>query len=549
MQDRNNRDVRSLLLCKTLLNGNNFLEQSKINNHLLDVSSVTLGDYDGMFVYHIQEQPQNLKLLTMIEQENAKLAEMLTGSAFYHPFYAIYNYSEHIESEDHTSPQEAVDQFWIDTPDGEESNFNFFFSTMIYLRPVNASHKEKSTYREAIFNHLCGLKEEREDFRFIVYHSLDLCDFIIFWKSASIRPVARALQSLCGNESAEIGYSKTVCGINYRNLSRADFDLSRIPEEDDGDNEEVNIVNIQAAARSHVELSHLIEHVMTETGLARSETDGKERFFVLGDYDFLGSFHKATSRDLFKLFQFMTKQEIYNRVFAATASINTQVGIPFTYLPIPAEDLSQSEPSCQEERLTENEQLYSLCLKLHEKLQTTAQDIIAKGHPWVKVILELSNQLVMMSKSYVHDKVCFLLLDSVCALSAWLEKNKGDAEKLQIYEEVIGHYVRGWNRLIDHVVRSDGSLLQSPGYDPIQYNMCVSILEYCIAYFNYVSQYLSAFDGQSTVLDHEALNNPCLISPKLCRRIKTLQIFGESNSGAEPTLIIDLPVSNNCDPL
>jgi len=94
------------------------------------------------------------------------------------------------------------------------------------------------------------------------------------------------------------------------------------------------------------------------------------------------------------------------------------------------------------------------------------------------------------------------------------------------------------------VVRGEGEVCQTPGYEPLIYNMCTSAVEYSNAYAQNLVLYLNSFDKTDGKRES---NWASFVVPKLVKRFKAVQLFHVSRSG-DSLISVAIPFDSILDP-
>ncbi len=510
------RDVRNFLLIKSAIDNSqqiNFEQIFASNTIKQDcLNFLALGEYDGVCVYKIHEiesaTTSSGRLLTAILNENNAISSVYDGTIFVHPLYAMLSY------ETSTQEKEIID-FW------SNFNSNFLFITTIHLKGIEIN---SDTILKAK-NKICQeITDNSANYTFLIYDTLDLSDFIIVWKSNEINPVLNKLKELYFNTNLQIGYIKTTCSLNYSNILADESEYFQYRNKI-SENDMINITTVASGGNLHAIHDN---EVVPST----------ENFFVLGNQDFTTIHREMQTKVMFDMFRSIVKKSVPNEDAHSIVRAITKIGI-----------------NCELKRITTkstNGKLFNICQKLHTRLKCIQNNISdIENFEWVNVSLELTNLMSIMSCSDIYDSLCILLVESVDFYCSWLEfiiSKSHDNEDLQkrLYkeEEYIQSFVRAWKQLIDNVVHSDGITVQVPGYSLSSYNIYNTIIEYSSAYFKKLSHLLSSFDD---VDNNGESQLTFIISPKLCRRIKTTEIF-YFKQDKDSLLSLEIPIPAMLNP-
>ena len=152
------------------------------------------------------------------------------------------------------------------------------------------------------------------------------------------------------------------------------------------------------------------------------------------------------------------------------------------------------------------------------------------------------NAMLDMSRNYVVDGLCYLVLDSVCLFCEEAGRLLSLEQPLSSKQlEGLQRFVRGWGILMEQAGRSDGRFTHVPGFSPPLYDIPAKLLEFYLAFAKMCCRTLQA-GGE----DHSRF--ALLIVPKLCRRIKVDSVFHYREPPCERLLYVDIPLDTLYDP-
>lgn len=531
-------DVRCILLCKSFQGKksayNLYWELSnKLSEEIGDSFSQysIFGEYDGVFSYKI---PSSQKpLLKEIENNNKLLAEQMSDSIFFKSLYLIYPANEKYTEE--------TDKFW-------NTESPFFFVSVIHMDHCCVDLETIKCGREHIIKLIDDKKKEAGTnwvFRYRVYYSLDLSDYIIVWKTEEPAHVMEAIRYLYENSNF-IGYTNTVCALPTQNFDDLEKTKTILGEKKFS-------MSIQAVAKSYSEARKMHKKIVEEME-NKYEIQSKP-CFSMGNDDYLGFFHEVLPAALYDLYYILMNDTNFDN---AILSINTTLAIDgyssgnanVDYENGPVKKLdAKTEESLNNAKAIKLE-LACVCHDIKQEfisLFNENQEVFNRFF-WKKTLVELMVLLDNMSKSTVFDSACFLFLDSTHLFLSFIKylrcKNQTDEELICALKENELHietFIREWEQLINHVVQIDGAFQKTPGYEPLNYNISQSIVEFHNAFAQKVIQYFSSLD-ENNLLGERTTCITSFVVPKLCRRFKTIQWFFD-NRAMDSLLFITIPVS------
>ena len=534
--------VANIVLCRAVLQDGLFLSPEKVGTW--DAKGVdiyaTLGDFDGMFVYPLEPLAGETNFLKQINRENRALASQMRGSMFFSPRYIVHRYAD---QED----RNKINRFWA------VKDHNFFFAANVYLR----DHKESD--KKAIVSKLEEMLHEnaKGQFQYVTYRPMEVSDIMILFKCRSLRPVMDTLHVLYRRFGSKviplendvkfrIGFSSTVCALPWEKLKPENLEASCTDIQAFAPDERIGSIHVRAVLKNIERAEQVEEDVFGRLfapkrlfSCRRSRTS-VSRVFVLGNFDYSASQIDTKTTDVYRFISHILQKINKQQIGGVVASLNTQIGIPFgtDITPAPTMKLVE-EPTL----------LHKTCKTLYEKFRVMLDDERNKNvfsqQSWVMQTLKQVNLLAVMSESCIFDRTCYLVLDSVFFFYTWLEKllatlkdSREIVHCLVRHSRQINHFLNGWSRLMEHIVRVDAAHTITANYDPPADEMCALILECCLFFCKNVAFVLD--DGEPSEELHPYAH---IISPALCRRIKSTEQLGLSQE-TECLRFLEIPIES-----
>lgn len=513
-------DVRCVLLCKTFQAKYDVYDKvySSLKPSIGDSLEyyVSMGEYDGVFTCQINSENN---LLLEISKKNKTFTEKMADSVFFRPLYLIFPRSDGVNK---------VDNFW-----GSEDPF--FFVSIVHTNHCCANFEYKTNGREKIKDFIDKIKKQNEwSFKYRVYYSLDLSDYVILWKATEPAYILGAMRYLHEYTNL-VGYTNTIYSLPRKIIDRETIESS---------GKSKFALTIQAVATSYKSVREANERVVS---LMKEKHKVKANpYFSFGNDDYLGFFSGVTAQEFFDLHKAILKDNYFKD---AILSLNTTISID-AYETAKTNLIKMQNNYVVTDPVEMKERLQRDCHDLKECfIKLLSEDL--KDLPelyWKKPVYELLVLLDNMSKSTVFDSVCFLFLDSVHLFYEYLchlknvENSKEKLYKTLINKELeIEAFIREWEQLADHVVRIDGTFQRTPGYESLNYNMSASIVEYNNAYAQKLIDYFTLIDMKENY-GYRVPKLASFVIPKICRRFKTAQLFYDLK-GMDSLLFITIPVS------
>lgn len=523
----NNLDVRGIVLCKSFQAQRDIYE--KMNDTLpkekfMSLQQyVSLSDYDGIFSFKVRT---GNNLLKEIKYNNKHISDCMCDSIFYKTLYVVYPKQDRDD--------EFAEKFW-------DSIEPFFFITIVHSKFCSADFNYREKYRQLLIDEIRQLKKQSDanQFKYKVYYSLDLSEYVILWKTKEPAHVLKIIQHLYKNSNL-FGYTNTIYALPLEVLENDIKDIGR-----------TNFaLTVQAVANSYEDVSSLHKTIVDSMKKRYNEVSS-ETFFSLGNDDYLGVFPDVSPAAFVDLHKDFIKDL---KLKGAVLSSNTVLAI---------NAYSDEENDDFQSTLTENidnveeflsakkvkERLEQTCNQLKDEFIAVFNDnqtVFAKTS-WKKPVLELLILLDNMSKSTVFDDTCFLFLDSAHLFLYYLKHLIAKYDSNELFyeltqqEENIETFVREWEQLANHVVQIDGILQRTPGYEAINYNISIGIVEYHNAFAQKIISYFAEIEKTELQINRVP-RLASFVVPKMCRNFKTRQCFYDEQ-GKDSMLFVTIPNS------
>lgn len=522
-------DVYCVLLCKSFQGKQNSRDSylslyESLKKEIGETAKQysVFGEYDGVFSVKIKNKKNSL--LKDIESNNRILAKQMSDSIFFKSIYLIYPANEKYTEE--------TDKFW-------NADSSFFLMSIIHMNYCCANLDVKKSGREYIIRTIDDKKQQDDtkwNFRYRVYYSLDLSDYIIVWKTEEPAHVLEAIRHLY-ETSDLIGYTNTICTLPTANFSNIDNVKKTVGKTHFS-------MSIQAVAKSYSEAQAFHSSVM-ESMNGRHKIDSLPSF-SMGNDDYFGFFPDVSPAALYDLYDVLINAENFDK---AILSLNTTLAIDGYTRYRDNNANVDSIISKFDEAKEFKDKLMNACYHMKEEYLDLFKNNseVFDCFFWKKTLMELLILLDNMSKSTVFDSACFLFLDSANLFLSFIKylRNKYSKDEdlicaLTENELHIETFIREWEQLINHVVQIDGAFQKTPGYEPLNYNVSESIVEFHNAFAQKLIRYFSSLDRCITD-EHRSAKISSFVVPKLCRRFKTTQWFYD-NRKSDSLLFITIPV-------
>lgn len=457
---------------------------------------IALGYLDTLQVYPLPHSEEHW--LSRAYQSNLEDTIHSDGRFYFHPI--------------HISPGSAqsgadVDFLKIPSP--------YLFVTLLQGSPdSHDSENLKSQVEDYLIQKLGDQSKAPHPLHFCIYHSITLSDLVVLWKCDSICTILDAVQYLyC---APMVGDSHSIPTILAASI-RGEAGAPKIQKE------ELPLVTNRYVVRS-ARLAHSFFQKLPDS-LSSGQT-----WFTTGIEDLTRVQEHWTTLDLCNMLRHRLEDADYQKRFQeAFLSCETHLGTPMLAMKDP--------PSWDVTPLTQ------YCQHLMKTYQALVKDRDWRDEleaPWLKTTGELFNALLDLSRNTVADGFCYLMLDAVSLFCEKLKHWHGKAMSSQGLQGV-QRFLRGWESLMDKVLRTDGRFSQQPGFSPSLCDIPSSLLEFYLVFTTYAGQ----------VMQMDSLNQyrfSLLLVPKLCRRIKVETVFDE-DPPCDRLLYVDIPFAMLYQPL
>lgn len=345
------------------------------------------------------------------------------------------------------------------------------------------------------------------------YHSIDVSDMVIIWKSDYLVEALECLQKMY--LMSQIGDLHTICSISI-----GDDVLTR------DQNEIIPYTSLRLGVKDAEMAKNFFDKLKENKTLEFMKNE--EPYITTGTEDIDVTLKNVKVSDFLLLMKTITEDSEINRIFChAFSESATHLGI----VHLGKKAVRKIEVS---QDLTKR---CELLLEFFQEVRKKIKDQETEPtYSWVKLVSIQLNALVSMSRNCVRDRFCYLIMDSVqtyCEiLSEWIEIKKPiTSERLRMIQK----FVRGWGVLMDQTVRADGQFTQDTGVNPVLYDIPVSLLEFYIAFTRRCMRLLQTSD------EFSEKEHGIFLMPNLCRRAKVEDVF-DNPPPAKRLLYVDVPL-------
>lgn len=467
---------------------------------------IALGYFDTLQFYALPADGASSWIQSMWTH-NVQCSATLTGDFYYHPLHLIASITE----EDQTLYRE----FW------EAADCPYIFLTMVQAtdpsRLWGISDKSLVQHLDALLD----MRPNQKDLRHVFYRTVELSDLVVLWRSNEICNILTGMQNLY--QKAVIGDLNTFPAIQYAFLNAFN------PQNVSCSEERKIFASTQYTVKDSDKANSFFNNVLSE---------GSPAFFTTGVEDIRVINQEVTTDALLvylkKSLLNSENRALFDQAFSESA---TQIGIP---------DIGRSES------LSRSTSLERECVTLLDRFQAIRNRLYIDktcqrfDWSWIKAVSNLLNALVDMSRNWVMDGFCYLMLDAAKLFCSEIKKSTSDDETALTVKQMedIHRFVRGWGTLMEQATKMDGRFLQMPGFSPALCEIPAKLLEFYLAFTRKIISVIQTGDSENIGGERKI---SLLFVPKICRRVKVNSIFKE-DSYHNHLLYVDIPLDQLYSP-
>lgn len=448
---------------------------------------IALGYLDTLQIYPLSSGETHW--LERAYQNNVQETMRNDGRFYLHPIHV-----SRVPSED----ESETDFLSVPSP--------YLFVTLLQGKPFHQKPEDlRVRVKEYLRLKLGDQSQTASPLYFRIYHSITLSDLVVLWKCSSIRVILDAVQCLyCAPMVGDLHTIPTILADSIREKE----DAPRIEKE------ELPLTMGRYVVRSAG---------LASSFFAKFPLPGDQPLFTTGIEDLTWAQKHWTTLELRRLLCSRLEDKEYREQFQqAFLCCETHLG-------------TSMQPAASEHRA--ESPLTQRCQHLmwdFQKLVKTRNWGGDLDTPWLKTTGELLNALLDLSRNTVADGFCYLMLDAVSLFCSKLKDEECRVMSSQRLQGVM-RFLRGWESLMDKVLRTDGRFSQQPGFSPALCDIPSSLLEFYLAFTTQAGQVMQIGSEPSRKFS-------LMLAPKLCRRIKVEKVFDEEPP-CDRLLYVDIPIA------
>lgn len=478
---------------------------------------LVLGYFDALRFYELPISEKDTWFHAMWDH-NVRYSAILSGEFYYHPLHMTANIA---------GEEARYQQFW------EAADQPYIFLTMLQgnYSALPEEDGQDASGEDQLIGHVMDVMDEKKngdnDVRFVCYKTLELSDLILLWRADEPYKILNKLYKLY--QDTAVGDLSTFPAIQYSFLERFK------PGKHTCFGDKI-FVSSQYVVKDSQKADNFFEHVLPKN---------RQQYFATGVEDIRIVDREMSTGELLKHLQDSLvsegRQTLFNEAFFGSA---TQIGIRRAKGSRSTDRDKRLEKACGQ-LLT---QFQNLRKELEENDGQSESSL--RKSSWIKAVSNLLNALTDMSRSWVMDGFCYLILDAAQLFYAEIRKlYQASPAGLSIDQlEGVQRFVRGWGTLMEQATKMDGRFLQMPGFSPALCEIPAKLLEFYLAF---TRKCIKIMQNQSLEETGKRGGEPCIalmFVPKICRRVKVNSIFQEDKSHNH-LLYVDIPLDQMYSPM
>ena len=362
------------------------------------------------------------------------------------------------------------------------------------------------------------VRQHNEKVQVSFYHSIDLSDMVIIWKTDYLNEVMKCLKQVY--MANVIGSMHTICSFSVKKSVCRKYQ----------DEELLDFVSFRFSVKNANAASCFFSLIRQQQHFAKWFI--QKPFLTIGSEDIDFVCHNIAPSDLqdfmYEIFENKDLNDYFKLAFNESL---THIGI-----------ILDSQKPEKEHDFYVDENLSVRCQVLFHFFKELRKKLVdcetEANYSWMKLVSVQLNTLINMSQLCVLDRFCYLMLDSVQSFCEIFEQWVYKGVKINSHSlTLIQKYVRSWGILMDQTVRTDGQFTQNIGVSPAFYDIPISLLEFYSAFTRRCITFLQSKDKRD-IQNYYAL----FLMPNLCRRTKVQDVFRKNEPPTDRLLYVDIPL-------
>ena len=429
--------------------------------------------------------------------------------------YSAYTQSTFILQQFSRQEQENIEDFW-------NSLDPFMMITRVHSIISTVPDSEGTSVQVKIENAIQAAMSQNDGpvCKWLCYRTLDLVDAVVICKANTIQTLLEAVGRLYTTK--EIGDIYSYCCIRpeYIDLETDPEDAlpSKLPKD------KISLLSIRFAVRNSAACGEMLKSL----DVAWEDIFGTRLHpnLITGNDDINIIARDISSGDLCRLYRqlFQRGSTLYTRLGMAISDMTTRLGVdaPKPIRPAPQDNVIPD----------------SLLTKTYTDLQEKLANVDGVTQEELHILMEIIHSLVSISRNSVILQMCYILAGPIQGVI-----NKLSDKCWRWDTNDVDEFLSGFAYLMEHVIRTEGSLVHHPETRPLLFDIPASILEFDLAFTDRCARYLTEREGNKMA----SRTYDFLLIPCLCSNI-TIHDWFNRPEDSERLLYVQIPLSMIYEP-
>lgn len=463
---------------------------------------IVMGHFDAMRTYELDLRGRNL--FEAMEESNRRIAQAQRSDRYLHPLYLISTEEDggEVTEGDSEDTGENFGKGWL-WNDPYLAIARVHFSKSVDANETFRAVRKKLKKHAKTWNCTCTS-----------FRTVELSDMILAISAEKLSSVLNFALTL--RTFPEVGKVYTYAGVEEDKVKRVD--LAAKPALCPKD--QIDLFSMRFSVSALDKAKGALDHVQHVLG-----TEGE--YSVAGVDDVFITWKNLCVDKLLRLY----KEWFYSwrgpLQVDCFSDVTSRVGVSMNKLNIPAPIAPEKSVQALQDR----------CRELKESCEKNL-----KREEWAAPLSSLVDTMVRMSHTSVLDEFVYMMYEGVHAFLENVGENVSPIPLDGVNDETgsEARFVENLALLMEHVIRVEGQLTHNPELRPVIYDIPVAMLEYTLAFLQKVSANLQLKDTQKVKISF-------LLVPRLCQRMKALELF-QAVKSLPGLVLVTIPVGSMYEP-
>lgn len=451
---------------------------------------IVLGHFDAMHTYELRRDRETL--FEAIRRNNQRISKAQQSNRYFHPLYLILTEKDGC-SWSCENPYLAIARVHF----SKSVDVNNTFSALKRRLSTHAKQCECT---------------------FTSFHTIELSDMILAISSSKLQSVLEFALSL--REFPEVGKVYTYAGVDFTRIEKVEGEGEQAKSNSGDTQDTIDLFSMRFSVKQFNQAAPTLRRIQAAIG-------AEAEYSVTGVDDVVITQNNFCVSNLLTLY----REGIISRSGGfqkdSLWNVTTRVGIT----------MENSEKWGAVEVDESVQVLQKRCEELERKCRE-----IRKGQQWETPLSTLIGTIVRMSRTSLLDEFVYIMYEGIDAFLQNESANISPFELDEIEDETgsEAQFVENLGLLMEHVIRVEGQLTHNPELRPVIYDIPVAMLEYTLAFLQQVSAVLQSKDNQAVRISF-------LLVPRLCARMKALELF-QGTAKLPGLVLVTIPVQSMYEP-